>query len=78
MINVRIEKHAATSWWAAIGAPLIGVPLLIALLSLAAPKSAAGVAKPEVGQATEQLEVTTVGIDANEQAPYIEQLFHSC
>jgi hypothetical protein len=34
MMNAHLEKESAVPWWAAFGAPLIGVPLLVALLAL--------------------------------------------
>lgn len=37
MINARIEHRRAAPAWVALGAPLIGVPLLVGLLALAAP-----------------------------------------
>jgi hypothetical protein len=40
MILAHVEKSSAVPWWAAFGAPLVGVPLLVALLSLGAPKNA--------------------------------------
>lgn len=36
MINARIEHRKAAPAWVAMGAPLMGVPLLVGLLALAA------------------------------------------
>ncbi len=33
-------RRSAVPWWAAFGAPLMGVPLLVGLLALAAPRAA--------------------------------------
>ena len=34
MIQARIEHRRSAPWWAAFGAPLLGVPILVALLAL--------------------------------------------
>lgn len=34
MINAHIKERSAVPWWAAFGAPLLGVPLLIGLLAV--------------------------------------------
>ena len=78
MIQARMSRGKTTPWWAVIGAPLVGVPLLVALLSLVAPQSSAEMIEPENGQATEQMEVTTVGLDADVSAADIEQHLQSC
>ncbi len=37
MLNTHMSKERDVPWWA-IGAPAIGVPLMVALLALTAPK----------------------------------------
>ena len=40
MIKAHVDNGSAVPWWAAFGAPLVGVPLLVVLLALGAPKKA--------------------------------------
>jgi hypothetical protein len=60
MIRTSIHKEKAVPLWAAIGAPLVGVPLMVALLALSAPAEHTPTVEPEAGFKTEQLEVQTV------------------
>lgn len=41
MLSPHIDKKSAVPWWAAFGAPLLGVPLLVGMLALSAPASTA-------------------------------------
>lgn len=34
MIQARLQNRRTAPWWAVIGAPLLGVPILVALLAL--------------------------------------------
>lgn len=76
MIKAHMDKKSAVPWWAAFGAPLLGVPLLVGLLALGSAGDAkAGVAgDAETGYVTEQSEAlqasaemppVTVEVDAN-------------
>ncbi len=69
MIHTTIQKDRAVPIWAAIGAPLVGVPLLVALLSLTAPEPMAPSVEPGVSVVPEQVEVLPAEqtIDATEQ-----------
>lgn len=60
MIHAHITTRRAVPLWAAIGAPLLGVPIMVALLALAAPP-ATGTGEQEANTiTTEQLEVPAV------------------
>lgn len=51
-------NRAGTTWWAAVAAPLVGVPLLVGMLALTAPARSTGDA--EVSPVTEPGEVFVV------------------
>ena len=73
MIHARMDREKVVPLWAAIGAPLVGVPLMVALLALAAPGGTAPASEPDAGMRTEQVEAETVdhaidtGADCKEQ-----------
>ncbi len=52
MIRAHIEKRSAVPWWAAFGAPLLGVPLLVGLLALGSVGGAKAGAAGDVGTGT--------------------------
>lgn len=60
MIQAHIEKERAVPLWAAVGAPLLGIPLMVALLSLVAPAQDAPVTERDASQTTEQVDVQAV------------------
>jgi len=72
MINAHINEKKRAPWWIAIGAPLVGVPLMVALLTLASPEKNAPVAEPEVGVRTERVEPHVVH-PTELESDYIEQ-----
>ena len=71
MINAHIDEKKGAPWWAAIAAPLVRVPLMVALLALASPEENASVGEPEIGVRTEQVEPQVVH-PTEFEAEYIE------
>ena len=55
MFNTHVSKEREVPLWA-IGAPAIGVPLMVALLSLSAPKHVTPVDGADLGATAEQVE----------------------
>ena len=61
MLRAHIDKDKDLRWWAVIGAPLIGVPVVVALLALVAPGERVADDIEEVDFAVEQVEMEPVG-----------------
>jgi hypothetical protein len=55
MLNTHMSKERELPLWA-IGAPAIGIPLMVALLALTAPKYERPVDGADLGAPTEQVE----------------------
>ena len=74
MIHAHIDNRRAIPWWAALGAPLVGIPLMVALLSLAAPAERAPADTPESVVTIEQVDAQSVDIpiDADALPPLIK------
>lgn len=53
------RDESAVPWWAAFGAPLVGVPLLVGLLALGSPDATVEAAPPvpDASLTSEQVEV---------------------
>jgi len=78
MMQAHIGQESAVPWWAAFGAPLIGVPLMILLLALGAPGDAVGTQdEVEAGYATEQVEVEVIGASGELPPESLEDAAHS-
>lgn len=56
MIHAHIDKNRGIPWWAVVGAPLVGVPALVALLALIAPGEQAADEPDDVDFAVEQID----------------------
>jgi len=59
MVRITGTRESAVPWWAAFGAPLVGVPLLVGLLALGTPEEPAQAGEPGADAAltSEQVEV---------------------
>lgn len=68
MTYAQIDKKRAVPWWAIFGAPLVGVPLVVAVLALAAPEHQT-MTEQEVDFAGEQVEIDSVGLMLEVRAP---------
>jgi hypothetical protein len=73
MIHAHIKKEIAVPIWAAIGAPLIGVPLMVALLALAGPTHTEPAPETGVILEVEQVDVRSIEQMIDECADDVEQ-----
>ena len=72
MTQMTLNKDKAPPVWAVLGAPLVGVPIMVALLALTAPKGEpAGDLVP--AQAVEQIDTPVVDPVSNDSAARLEQ-----
>ena len=60
MLRAHVNREREIPWWAVIGAPLIGVPAVVALLALVAPGERVADDIDEVDFAVEQVELEPV------------------
>jgi hypothetical protein len=61
MMKAHIDKASAVPWWAAFGAPLLGVPMLVALLAFGSGEATKDDVKAmESGHEVEQIDVRSV------------------
>lgn len=59
MIHAHIRRGRPVPTWAVFGAPLVGVPLMVALLAVVAPERHAVGAEPETESTVEGVELDT-------------------
>ena len=78
MNRAYFRNEKPVPMWAVIGAPLIGVPLMVALLALSSPKEVAPVAEPKAGFTTEQVEIQKVEPAFDHRVDKMEQTSKSC
>jgi hypothetical protein len=65
MNRVGLHHRDGPSAWAVIGAPLVGVPLLVMLLAVTAPADPAPEFDPEGAIRTEAVEVLPADVELN-------------
>jgi hypothetical protein len=71
---MKTEKTEKTlPLWAALGAPVIGVPLMVGLLALAAPKAEAPAEEPTPAFVSESVDAQVVLPTSADSAPVIEE-----
>ena len=72
-MTYRYMKHEKKNLplWAALGAPLIGVPLMVGLLAIAAPKAEAPAEEPTPVLVTEPVDTHVVPV-SRDSAPQLD------
>ena len=76
MIKANLNTDRSVPWWAVIGAPLVGVPLIVALLALTAPEQKVS-GEPEA-VTTEQVELQTVDQALETSAEHMARSIVNC
>ena len=56
MTRTDLQMEKAGPLWAVLGAPLVGVPLMVAVLALGSGTAVDAALEPELGSAVEQVE----------------------
>jgi hypothetical protein len=73
MTHMNLKKEKTPPLWAVLGAPLIGVPLMVGLLALAAPNGEGPTAEPVPAVVTEPIDTHPVEPVSNDGAVLIER-----
>ena len=69
MTRTYLNEERAGPVWAVFGAPLVGVPLMVALLALGSGTPVDTAVEPEVGFAVEQVEMPEAAQESEKDAP---------
>ena len=73
MTHMNLKKERTPPLWAVLGAPLIGVPIMVGLLALAAPNSNGPTTEPVPAVVTEPVDSYLVEPVSNDSAVLLEK-----
>jgi hypothetical protein len=73
MTQAHLSKDKSPPLWAILGAPLIGVPIMVALLALGAPQGEVPSIEAMPVQVTEPVDTHVVESVSNDTAAQLEQ-----
>ena len=73
MTHMNLKKERTPPLWAILGAPLIGVPIMVGLLALAAPDSEGPITEPVPAVVTEPLDTHLIEPISHDSAVLIEK-----
>lgn len=73
MTHVSMKSERKPPLWAALGAPLVGVPLMVGLLALGAPKQEAPASDATPGLLSEPVDTHQVEPASNDSAAKLEE-----
>ncbi|MEX2467766.1 MAG: hypothetical protein WD995_12720 [Gemmatimonadota bacterium] len=77
MTYAQIKRDRPVPWWAVFGAPLVGVPLVVAVLALVAPEQQPTAENEDVEFAVEQVHVDSVDVLLAPQPSLVHSLKRS-
>ena len=77
MTHMNLKKERTPPLWAVLGAPLVGVPIMIGLLALGAPKTEAPAAEPVPAVVTQPVDTYVVEPVMDDSAALPEQVPNS-
>jgi len=82
MMHTHLRNERTVPWWAVIGAPLVGVPAVVAILALVAPQTQEQA--PTAGEvheadfAAERVEVESAGLMIDPQTAWVISTLTFC